>query len=740
MFKRAASLAFQRVLNQQPIRPLRHVSHGLRKTVTGPAFNQESFIPQFLETEWPTDLNLNYLLMDKAFQPPTPDVNEAFQPPTQLITGDNKTRNSFKEFNKLDSHDEEVHMVMKTLYLALGRNELGDIIKAFISLRDLDALEKFLDTDVGKLSLMLAEYLSRAPKATERTEAEAMAMFFATRGVIEPLQAAMTYHLLRDDPDSVLGLWDQPQSWKRVPIRKPGKTAFRDERLLYVTAAAAMKDDYPMVVMAFRASSFSFAPWRISEFVERFLSRTSPLVRQRFLDFLHDASLARDIYQFHPLAQQVVGIGQLADHIALSDLYNSIKDCLDRGVFVISDTQSSDSHVQTVSRKIWSLFVWGAIQCRKVPLAEAFMQDMRAYGLAPTLDMWSDLLKGYAKRGLIDNMMETVKKIKDQGLEPNIKCLTVIMGAFYDKRLLGAATEIFHAIQAYPPPPDDSDSQDHISQLRVAHNVALNGLLRNRQIAEANTLLQKMEEEGPEPDIVTYNTFLNRYTNMKDTKGVAAVLRTISDRGLQPDIYTFTILYVTAARNRDEDMKINLLMRMKTLDVKPNNALFCAAICSMLGSGSSDAIRIAMGLLKSVEKERDTGIRPDGVTYHTIMHSVEDFVARGTLSEEQGFMLIQDLYRRMVSHRFQPTRVIHHLLLRTYLRRTDPHSLPIAISIFNQLVKEELANNNTWYILLSGLVTRREFALAKHMVAVLQKSSFEARGSLLAIVERINRY
>jgi hypothetical protein len=679
--------------------------------------------------KWPVNLNQDFLSLDQVYRPPT-----------EIVDMDKTPTSDEPERSDLDSYNPEVRATMKSLYSALCYNELDDIVEGFMALEQLQALEKFMDVDVGKVSLMLAEYLMRAPKDPQRIDAETMAAFFATRGFMEPLHSAMAYHLLRDDPDAVLELWDHHQRWKQAIVKRPKQKHYRDDRIMYVAAAGAMKDDYVRVASALRDTCSSVPPWRVSEFAERFLLQKSPLIRQRFLDFLHDAMLGRDIDHFGPLATQVAEIGRLADHRALSELYDSVRDGLRRGIFAVSGTVPRTPHIQMVDPKLWSLFVWGAIQCRNVVLAEAIMQDMQSYGIAPTLDMWSILLKGYAKRGLIECMMGSIKKIQAQGLEPNLTCLSIIMSAFYDRQLLEPAADILRTIQTYAPPPEDPDAPNLTEQLRVAHNIALNGLLRNRAIPEAEKLLRKMEQEGPHPNIVTYNTFLNRYTNMQYLKGVASTLRTIADRGLQPDIYTFTILYVGACRVNDDDMKTNLLHRIKALDVKPNNALLCAAIASILGSGSSDAVKTAMGLLSKMEREQDRTMKPNEVTYHTIMHSIDDLVLQKTLTKEHGLHLIRHLYQKMISRGFRPTRIIYHLLLRIYIRQTDSESLRIALSTFNQLVKEELVTSDSWYILLSGLEKRKEYALAKRMIEVLRKSSHDTRGSLLAVVDRINRY
>lgn len=735
MLDRAARKVLSRTLNYQSSPSLRYIAHvstprqpkGLPISPINPDF-------QLLQPEWPAHLNPELLYLDKRKRLGAETVDQRESKPLKIIHN--------PLFNRPFNID--VQAAVRTLFQAVSRNELDGVIQGFMELRRLDALDKFMDVDIVKVSSLLAQYLTRAPKDSQRTQAEDMANFFSVRGHMEPLNSAMAYHLLHDSPDSILELWNQHQAWKKQSIRKPAQKIGEDDRLLHVTTVAAIKDDYSIAVAAFRASSSSFSPLRTSTFIKRYLVPSSPLnsplIRQRLREFLHDAALARDVDHFGPLATQVTDIGRLADDKALSELYDSITDCLDRGVFAVSTSTTQHPYIQVVDPKLWSLFVWGAVQCRQVSLAEKIMKDMPGYGFAPTLDMWSVLLKGYAKKGQVESMMNTIQKIQAQGLEPDLKCLTIIMGALFDKQMLSPAREIFGTIQTYSPRPEDPDTENHIPDLLVAYNVAVNGLMRNRLVTAAEDLVKKMEEEGPHPDIVTYNTLLNRFVHMKNSGRTASTLRTIADRGLQPDIYTFTILYVGASRNGNEEMKKSLIKRMKALDVKPNNALFSAAIASILGGGSTDAIPTAMDILKKMEEERDKAIQPNEITYHTIMHSIDELVIQKDLDVATGFQLINELYQRMISRGFRSSRVIHHLMLRMNLRRSDAGSLRVALSIFDQLMKEELINGDSWYILLSGLEVRQEYNLAKHMIQVLRNSSHDVRGALLTVVDRLSRY
>jgi hypothetical protein len=228
--------------------------------------------------------------------------------------------------------------------------------------------------------------------------------------------------------------------------------------------------------------------------------------------------------------------------------------------------------------------------------------------------------------------------------------------------------------------------------------------------------------------------------NMKDRPGTADALRAIADAGLKPDIYTFTILYVGASRNKDEQMKTEILQRMKSLDIKANRALLTAAIHSILNSLSNDAIRIALQLLSKMEQDPDKNVRPNEITYSAIMNAIEQMSEKGRLTIEEAYNHITKLYQRMLAKGFRPNRPILHLLMKVHLRYPISESLETAMAIFDDILEGEMATSDTWYILLQGLERRQEFALAKEKARKCMQSGLEPRGSLLILLDRINQY
>jgi pentatricopeptide repeat protein len=688
-----------------------------------------------LKLDWPTTLRADWAAVDNALPPIPPEP----EPPVEKSTNKDLYPTALDE-----PLDAQSRRALADFFSGMVTDELPKIIRALTQLKSYGALRKVQESDVIKLSQLLSEYLARAPVNDERTSAEDIAVYLASRGSHQPLSAAMAFHLDRNNTEKVFSLWDKyAESANRRTERfnvRFGNFGANDNHL-FVIAAAAIKDDFARAVDVMNQTQINFASWRVHDFISRHLLDQTALVRQRFLDFLHDATISRDLSDFGLLVEQVSDMARISDHEALLSLYTSIKDGLERGIFVPSQVkQPASNGVTYVTRDLWSLFVWGAVECQKLALAEKFIQEMTKYKVTPSLETWNCLLHGYSKANL-DGMMDVIQRVRASGLEPDVKTLSIIMGAMFDKKNVDRAMDIFKTIRTHAVPPEEVDQGNVAPKLLAAYNIALNGLLRARQIPAAKTLLNKMQQEGPFPDIITYNTLLNRYMHMKDKHNMAQTLRDMAEARLQPDIYTYTILFVGAARERDEAMKSDIVRRMKATEVKPNRALLSAGIHSILTSGEVDPIPTAMTLLRMMERDPDIDLKPNEVTYHTIMNAIDQSLQRKEIGPSRARLWTQELHQRMIAQSLRPNRPILHLLMKMHLEDiTSPDSIEKAMSIFKQLDKEGLLNTDGWFVLLFGLEKRKEIGLAKQMISKLRKSTWEARGSLLLLVDRLNSY
>ncbi|KAG8806920.1 hypothetical protein FRC17_004730, partial [Serendipita sp. 399] len=639
---------------------------------------------------------------------------------------------------------------VRALHYSIARKELREIVLAFKQLRFLHALGKFQDVDVTTVSQMLSEWLSRAPISQERTDAEEMAVFFSTRRVSGPLNEAMKYHLMASNRlERIFGLWDMYHNWGTKPRYLVGKrTLEKDDRLLYVCAAAAIRNEFTWIYHAMGTSISVFDDWRLREFVYRTLVSHEPAVRQRFMDFMHDAMLARDVDLYFPLVARVNEASELGDHDSIKSLCTALLDGIERKLLFPSPAIEPKVPKSTwtpsiVDEGVWSLLMYGAVRCRKEGLAEWIMGEMKRIGIRPSIGTWNYLLMGVNKMGDRQKMKRVLDEMKEAGQAPDLRSQIIVMKFMFDQRLLREAGAIFRSIKESNAHRPRTDEENKL--LLTAHNVVLNGLLRNRDLKAAAEVFEKMQQTGPAPDVVTFNTLLNRYAHKGERKLISETLRLMAKLGIQPDVYTFTILFVNACYEGDEEMKSKLVSQMGALDLKANKTLFSAAIRSIFTNGEGElgkpdtALMSGLQLLSGMERSGDKDLKPNAITYTTVLQGIRYRIEIGTTTFAAGHQLIEEVYSRMIDRGFRPNRVTLHVLIQHHLQSHTEQSLQKAMGMFEELCKEGVDNQKSWYVLLKGLEKRGSLSVAAEMIERLRRSSITPKGALLGVIERLSR-
>ncbi|CCA67459.1 hypothetical protein PIIN_01289 [Serendipita indica DSM 11827] len=696
--------------------------------------------------------NLNDQILRSEFKAwPSTLENVLLDPPTDFLA-------SAPEPQKVDptppraryelGPDSQASAALNELWGGIARNEIEPILAGFKKLRERNALAKLLDADVIKITQLLSDYLSRAPDDQTRQLAQVMAAHFAMRGVPEPLNVAMAFHLRKGDHEAIFELWDETQNWGKSQELLSSKRTWamaKDDRILYVAAAAAISQEFQRIVNAIRTTTASFDGQRLEDFIHREMFELSPAIRQRFRDYLHDAVLCRDVQQQQMLFSQVEDLILARDSAAMAKLFNSIVDALERKVLVTGAV-----NVPSVSKQIfipihvggalWSLLVWGAVHCRDIKLAERIMDGMQKYNVKPPINCWNYLMYAHAKQGRIDEIHKILARIQESNTEPDIRTYSIVMSSLFDRRLVRQARQTFDLIKQLPTPHDNEAAAKHPSLLLGAYNLAINGYLRCQLFEEANTVLQEMEAgTGPKPDIVTYNTFLNRYMHMGDRGAVANTLQRIAEAGLDPDLYTFTILFVGASKDRDLEMQTDIIKRMQAMHLQPGVELLSAAVDSIFNGGTREALPAAIAFLERMERNPRDNRRPNLVTYATFLHGIDRLNEAGAITFGEFKYYAEAIYRRIIKRGFTPNRAVHHAMMRMYLKDKEPQALKTALSIFNELKQAQALNTDSWHLLLRGLEMRGERELAKRMVDELKNATSEPlKSSLLRLIERIS--
>jgi len=263
----------------------------------------------------------------------------------------------------------------------------------------------------------------------------------------------------------------------------------------------------------------------------------------------------------------------------------------------------------------------------------------------------------------------------------------------------------------------------------------LHGLCTNAMDERARNILKEMSEHGPKPDIVSYNTFLRHYGRIGDMKSLAEVLRALKPAGVQPDVHSFTTVLSALYKAGKTDAHIKTLEVMRTMGVQPNVATYSAIIDFIVRQEGEENFRKAVDLLEEMENSPNGNCRPNEVTYTSLLTGLH---RDGSISAQNVRTYTAELLGRMRKHGTLPNRTTYHILIKACLENSEPEGLEAALGYYREMEKRRIRLlNDTWYVMLAGLLRRGDIALAGEILQDMFKREHVPEGALATLVERI---
>lgn len=515
-------------------------------------------------------------------------------------------------------------------------------------------------------------------------------------------------------------LEEEGQEMKR---KAPGQASV----LIAVVAAHAMSDSFREALDICLESGISIRKYSKQQFLRLFRENGSLLQKlESYLDRLDIASL---VARPPLLSRHIMSMSypQTASH--LTSFYRKVLEgILGPDPYLAANPSAiSEERVVAMTESGWTSFQTAFIRCERIDLAAKMWDDLEAVGITPGVPMWTGLLDTYADLRNSKQAMATWNMMLQQDILPDHLSYRAIISVLFDDNMPTTALDRFKEYQKIL----DNRSE----QVLPVYNTVLRGLLRINRCTDAIALLKDMKDNGPKPDLFTYNTFLGYYARQKDFRGLGDVLSQMSTANIQGDVVTFsTILTALLAVGR-KDAPTTIMNLMRKQGIKPNVATYTAVIDSQMREQTLVNLEGALGLLEKME--HDEGIKPNEVTYTSILSGLY----RGRwIPREKADMIRNELVARMQKQEVTFRLPTYHILLRAALDSDDEMGHLDALNIIKEMKKNGIPRvGNTWFILLAGLMKRDLWDIAYDVVGEILGSGHEPNGSLSSLIADIQK-
>ncbi|CAM6087259.1 unnamed protein product [Calypogeia fissa] len=200
------------------------------------------------------------------------------------------------------------------------------------------------------------------------------------------------------------------------------------------------------------------------------------------------------------------------------------------------------------------------------------LKEMRQKECIPDRVTYNSVINGFSKAGIFKEVFELVDEMTEKGCNPDIVTYNSIIYGLCNARRWEEALKIFGELEGKEIVPDEFTYNSLIFGLfkcgqpvearnvfdlmglrgcppdRITYNILIDGLLNYNEIDEAWKLFHYMEEEGFSPDEVTYNILIGGLVENYRMAEASRVFATMKEKGCKPNAITYKLLGVS-----DED-------------------------------------------------------------------------------------------------------------------------------------------------------------------------------------------
>ncbi|KAI0715304.1 hypothetical protein C8Q76DRAFT_452005 [Earliella scabrosa] len=598
----------------------------------------------------------------------------------------------------------------------------------------------------SRLVMTYCKHVARGAPFTQevRDTLEEMALVMAAEGATDGLRYLMLLFVKSMQPRESLALYDLylqilrdrgllRQLESEEDESTPSFSPIRDEVLFAAVVAYAQLDAFAEALPAYLAAKTRIAPTTIQESLQ-FVPRD---LHQKVKDYANRLDTASLISRPESLTKHLTNLTKDAAHHSLERLYTTTISGV-RGQnpwLAVKPSDLGGTRTVLLPGFFWTMFLRSFLQCRLTDLSERLWDDMLSLGVVPQLATWNALLDGYARNRAVDPLLATWNLMVSEGIRPDALSHRALIHGLYYSGMYDEGQKRFDTFkQAFVKP--GAPTAD--SAVLSVYNTVIYDLLFAARYEPALTLMEDMEANGPKPDIITYNTFLRYHARRGDLKAMSQVLQKLQPRGIMPDVYTYSTLLSAMLKVRPDADRM-MIAFMKRNGVSPDTTSLTAIIDNQLRENTPESFDVAMNLLSKMERNEYEDAEPNAVTYTAVLTALH----RGkwpsrTMVEEQS----RRLWERMRQRGITPSRATYNAMIKSSLQNPELVGLENAMAYYRDMLKARVhIGNDTWYILLRGLMDKEEWEMADEVAKDMTKLTSNALPrSLRTLATTISRH
>ncbi|KAK6135962.1 hypothetical protein DH2020_030300 [Rehmannia glutinosa] len=259
---------------------------------------------------------------------------------------------------------------------------------------------------------------------------------------------------------------------------------------------------------------------------------------------------------------------------------------------------------------------------------------MRRSGCIPTVHTYNSLILGLVEKRQMEKAVDILDEMLLAGMSPNEHSYTTIMHGYASLGDTGKAFEYFSKMKNEGL---ELDVYTYEALLKACCKAAgcKSGQLtigwaeiwaRRGDVWEAADLMQQMRQEGVQPDIHTYTSFINACCKAGDMLRAMKTIEEMEALGVKANVKTYTTLIHGWSRASLPEKALKCFEEMKHAGLKPDKAVYHCLMTSLLSRATVAEDYIHMGILSLCEEMVERGLTVDmgtAVHWSKCLHKIE---------------------------------------------------------------------------------------------------------------------
>ncbi|GMN39756.1 hypothetical protein TIFTF001_008988 [Ficus carica] len=372
----------------------------------------------------------------------------------------------------------------------------------------------------------------------------------------------------------------------------------------------------------------------------------------------------------------------------------------------------------------WTCLVSAYMDAGLLDEAVEVFHSMQVNGFKPDLISWNALVSGFARNGEIDLALQSLEEMQEKGQKPRVNSWNGVISGCVQNKFFEDALDAFYNMIQFPEDPNSLTIASILPACAGLKNLNLGRAIHGFSIR--HELCRNVHVEGSLIDMyakcgrndyadIVFVKAANKNTTMwnemiaafmnegKMTKALE-LLRLMQNDGPKPDVISFNTILAGHARIGQKDEAYELLSEMVQMDIKPNIVSFNVLISGFQQSGLSyEALKLFQTMQSPSSDSFLCNILtesalPNSTTITSALAACADLNLKPQGKEIHGFLLRNGFERNIY---------VSSALVHMYSKCHDTHS---ATEVFNGV---EDKNTICWNALIAGHVNNMqpEFAL-----------------------------